>query len=303
MTAPAGRHFLDASLPTEAAPSISMNFDDISAVLLDCDGTLVPAAEEVHEECVRQTMREFFGKADIPYTNETEDRFKRIWTEGLGKGITNFYVAFEQSCTPQHQAKLSSVISDPLVFEGAYEHRYVTSDLSALVQVRAGMEKFIDEAKAAGVPVAIVSNAKQKVLEATIRAAGLTHKVDLILGKDSVEALGFKAKPDGGSYLCAAELLSSNGGKEIDLGRSVGAEDTKTGLDSLRDAGVGQIIWCNNGTEKHSFMEEPPVPVTVITFVNGDFYDDYRATVSGDAAVEKPAFVADTAHDMRRHLQ
>lgn len=229
------------------------------ALLIDCDGTLILNAEDMHENCVWETLKKpllSYGvsesRIDILYKE-----YKAIWEKALGGGIDNFYNTFFSSMTFDIQASLRKGFPQGAsVFEKAYEDLYINGSHEGLI-VRPGMADLLRRAKAEGVPIALVSNAKQSVLEASAKATGLKNYFDIILGKDVVQNMGYTPKPSGGSYILAQKMLYETTGKEVSLADSIGFEDTQTGLHSLKEACVGKIVWCNNGSEIQSAIEEP----------------------------------------------
>lgn len=207
-----------------------------SVLLIDCDGTLVPKAELMHEACVERTLQKLHQAHTVSYDRE---EFHKVWMAGLGKGIGPFYYQYLTHVPGLHE-KLGNDI-DVLVemFEAAYEKAYIDFVQIEKPELRHGMQDLITESKKHGLPVAIVSNANQAVLEATVYASGV-RGIDLIIGKDTVEDQGYQAKPEPGSYLYACDLLG------VDVRKAIGLEDSPSGYKSLQNAGVALKIFCQN---------------------------------------------------------
>jgi len=192
------------------------------------------------------------NKASISFDNSL---FESVWIAGLGKGINNFYTVYRDSIVDTTaRTSLDNVCASADVFEGIYEARYIKiADSVAnnkkkyvayygyFFDLRKGVQKLINAANDKSIPVAVISNAQQATLEATLKASGV-RGVGLVIGKDTVESAGYAAKPAGGSYLYGCDLLG------VKPENTLGAEDSNTGYASLVDAGVLTTIFCRNAS-------------------------------------------------------
>jgi beta-phosphoglucomutase-like phosphatase (HAD superfamily) len=211
-------------------------FKHYKALLIDCDGTFVLNAEDIHKECVASTMRSVHERNGVPFG---ENHFDHVWQEQLGRGIGNFYLAYTAS-VPELKSKLTGNPAERAKnFEADYEACY-KSQLHNNLVIRYGLAPLVKAAKREGLSVAIVSNARQSILEHTFACCGMGDDLDLILGSDTVEAAGYKMKPDGGPYIYACQLLN------VDPRDTVGFEDSISGYKSLVNAGVGFRVYCQN---------------------------------------------------------
>lgn len=213
-----------------------MSFD---GYLFDCDGSVVKNAELIHGKSVKLTLQDIFRKAglDLP-----DDYFENTWVEQLGKGIANFYDTFAGGLDTAHQALVHQFSGHAAGFEQQYEQHYcdwARSGEAGLI-VRKGLGSIVTMANDTNAPFAIISNAKQAVLNATVESSKIEGQIALVAGKDTVEAAGYKAKPEAGSYLYGCDTLG------LDPARCLGLEDNVSGLTSLVRAGVGTIIFCQN---------------------------------------------------------
>jgi HAD superfamily hydrolase (TIGR01509 family) len=94
-----------------------------------------------------------------------------------------------------------------------------------------GALELIAALRAAGVPVGLVSNSTRAFVDAALQAAGLTGTFAVTVVADEVAA----PKPAPDAYLAAAAALGA------DPARCVALEDSPTGLESARAAGMTTI--------------------------------------------------------------
>ena len=117
---------------------------------------------------------------------------------------------------------------------------------SGQVAPRPGILELMDDAKAAGMPVAVCSASTKGAVIFVLgsllgkdRFAGL----DLVMAGDDVPL----KKPDPTIYKVAAERLG------VDPSRCMVIEDSMIGLAAARGAGMRCIITCHSGTVAQSF--------------------------------------------------
>ena len=108
------------------------------------------------------------------------------------------------------------------------QHVDVHSRLTAALQPRDGIVALIDEAFAAGVPMAVASNSPRWWVQARVDAAGLAHALRTIVSVDEATA----PKPDPAPFREACAALA------VDPKSSVAFEDSSTGVRSARAAGL-----------------------------------------------------------------
>lgn len=110
-------------------------------------------------------------------------------------------------------------------------HELVMAELPKGVPPMPGAFDLVDALRAAGTPVALVSNSARDFVELALRTADVGERFDVILTRDDVE----HGKPAPDLYLEACRRLGAA------PGRSVGLEDTNTGIAALRAAGLFAI--------------------------------------------------------------
>jgi sugar-phosphatase len=178
----------------------------VSALLLDLDGTLVDS-EPLH----RRGYESYFAHRgwDVPDLS--------IFT---GRRAADVFAV-----EPGPWAGL-----DPeAVVEGVLRH--VPDEAAVAVP---GARELIEAARAAGVPVAIVTSAGRPWVERSLTdslSLGLDSVDEVVTGRDVVAG-----KPDPAGFALACERLGA------DPGRAVAAEDSPAGVRAARAAGVRRVI-------------------------------------------------------------
>ncbi len=107
-------------------------------------------------------------------------------------------------------------------------HGLVMHEGAQGVEPMPGAGDLLAALEAAGTPVALVSNSVREFVELTLRAAGLRDRFGVVFAREDVT----HPKPAPGLYLAACEALGA------DPRRSVGLEDTATGIAALKSAGL-----------------------------------------------------------------
>lgn len=107
-------------------------------------------------------------------------------------------------------------------------HELVMAELPKGVEPMPGALELVDALRETGAPVALVSNSARDFVELALATAGVGERFDAVLTRDDVE----HGKPAPDLYLEACRRLGAA------PGRSVGLEDTATGVASLRAAGL-----------------------------------------------------------------
>ncbi|MFL5843300.1 MAG: HAD family hydrolase [Solirubrobacteraceae bacterium] len=105
-------------------------------------------------------------------------------------------------------------------------HELVMAEVGRGVEPMPGAIELIDALRAAGTPVALVSNSAREFVELGLRGAGIYERFDAVFAREDVE-LG-KPAPD--LYLAACAALGA------DPAASVGLEDSDTGVAALKAA-------------------------------------------------------------------
>ncbi len=226
----------------------------VQALLFDVDGTIALNAEEIHKNCVKQTLAENYARQSIDFD---EQEFERIWKKNLGGGIKPFFADFLKEHGDLRTTPKNSIfkIDQKLRLEQAaiLEKEYLGNYLSSqeVLKLREGVTKMLELSKTLGIPVFAISNATQVVLEHTLtRVLEVTgYGMDdfkEVAGQDKIkqqkdpEGKFYQVKPYGGSYMYICHKYG------LDPAHCWGFEDSFKGYLSLDHAGVGTRFWCQN---------------------------------------------------------
>ncbi|MCW2992037.1 MAG: family phosphatase [Solirubrobacterales bacterium] len=110
-------------------------------------------------------------------------------------------------------------------------HDLVMAEVERGVEPMPGAVALIDALRAAGTPVALVSNSAREFVELGLRGAGLDDRFDAVFAREDVE----HGKPAPDLYLAACAALGA------DPAACAGLEDSSTGVAALKAAGMFAI--------------------------------------------------------------
>lgn len=110
-------------------------------------------------------------------------------------------------------------------------HQLVMAELTNGVEPMPGAFALVDALRAQGTPVALVSNSARDFVALALATAGVGERFDVVLTRDDVA----DGKPAPDLYLAACAALGA------EPARSVGLEDTATGIASLKAAGLTAV--------------------------------------------------------------
>ena len=207
----------------------------MDALLFDCDGVLVDTERDGHRVAFNRT----FAEAKLPVEWSVE-RYGELLTTGGGKErILRF---FEEAGWPVWHAERDDFV--------ALLHKRKTELFTELVEtgalpLRPGVARLVDEALAAGIPVAVCSTSHER----SVRAI-----VSVLLGPDRAARIPIFAgdvvkakKPDPAIYRLAAETLA------VAPERTVVIEDSHIGLLAAKRAGMSCIVTVSPYTQAEDF--------------------------------------------------
>lgn len=181
--------------------------DGTQALLFDCDGTLVDSLS-LYRVCWRQVFgRHGFEMADDWFAHHA------------GNDVHAFV---RQAFPDASEDARTAIIDEGMALFMASTH--LIEPLEHVVEVA--------RAHHGRIPMAVVSSGLGHAVRESLDAVGITGLFDVILTLDDVEA--GKPAPDG--YLRAIELLG------VDAAHCVAYEDSATGIDSARAAGVPTVV-------------------------------------------------------------
>lgn len=224
----------------------------LRAVVFDCDGVILES-EDLHRVAYNATFEEF----DV--RNEDDSPEQIVWTEefynefqnqvGGGKPKMRWYFnkygwptsnLGPAPTTDEEKEKLIDELQD---WKSTKYQDFITS---GKVPPRPGVVRLMDEARAAGLKVAVCSAATKSSVEVTLKA---------LIGKDRFETLDVfmagddvpKKKPDPIIYVLAAEKLG------VDASECLVIEDSLIGLQAALGAKMKCVVTHTPSTASQDF--------------------------------------------------
>lgn len=192
----------------------------IEALIFDVDGTLAET-EELH----RRAFNESFAAAGLPWYWGRED-YRALLTTSGGKERMARY-AVERGVDPAGLG-IAGMHADKTA-------RYIGLMAAGRIHPRPGIVELIQEARTAGLRLAIATTTSRPNVAAVcnaIFAAPADEVFDVIAAGDEVAA----KKPAAEVYQLALRRLG------ITPGRAVAFEDSRNGLHAARSAGIACIV-------------------------------------------------------------
>ncbi|MGD0121600.1 MAG: HAD-IA family hydrolase [Candidatus Limnocylindrales bacterium] len=215
----------------------------MTALILDCDGTLADNERYGHLPAFNQAFREF--GLPVEWSEEEYGRLLRIagGRERMATLLTPEFVK-AAGLPPDRKAQLAKV---------ARWHRrkteiYVEMVVEGRIPPRPGVRRLIAEALEAKWTLAVASTAAEPSVRAVLdRAAGpdLAAQFSLVLTGDSVP----NKKPAPDVYLIALQRLG------VDPAEALVIEDSRSGLLAATAAGVRCVVVVSSFTQAEDFSE------------------------------------------------
>jgi HAD superfamily hydrolase (TIGR01509 family) len=178
------------------------------AVAFDCDGTLVDT-----EPCWSHAQTELFASRGLVFSTAHE-------------------LAFYGMALPARCALIAQIFGEPGDVQAiSDELQYlVTERISAAAAPRPGAQELVALVSSA-VPVAVVSNAPQSLIDISLKRAGLDGMFPVIIAAEAAP----RPKPAPDPYLIACTSLG------VSPAHTLAIEDSATGLRSARAAGLATL--------------------------------------------------------------
>uniref|UniRef100_A0A383WAR1 Uncharacterized protein n=1 Tax=Tetradesmus obliquus TaxID=3088 RepID=A0A383WAR1_TETOB len=221
-----------ASLTAKALPE---------ALLFDCDGVLVDTERDGH----RVSFNEAFKQKGLDHAWGVELYGKLLEIGGGKERMTKYFKDVEDQepfkSTKDLEARKTLV---------AELHKLKTDLFMQLVEtgampLRPGVRRLVEEAVAAGVPVAVCSTSNERAVSSIVRVM-LGEKVASIMRVFAGDVVP-KKKPDPAIYLLAAKELGVN------PARCVVVEDSRIGLQAAKAAGMTCVVTKSSYTQNEDF--------------------------------------------------
>jgi HAD superfamily hydrolase (TIGR01509 family) len=168
---------------------------------------------------------------------DTEEAWTRAETELFRRHGSTFTFAHKRELIGSSHTvaagKLEAMLDQP--GQGldlmAELHALVMAEAAHDVEPRPGAVALVDALREAGIPIAVASNSPRAFLDQVLRTAGVADRFAVTVAGDEVP----HPKPAPDIYLEACRRLGA------DPARSVGIEDSPTGAEAARAAGLTVI--------------------------------------------------------------
>lgn len=214
----------------------------LRALLLDVDGTLADTERHGH----RPAYNRAFRKLGLGFRWGPK-LYRKLLEQPGGKERLLHYV---NQYKPELGEHAPAFAADPQNWvrqvHGLKSHYFKRYLRKGQVPLRPGVARLIREADAAGLRVALVSNASRASLKPVLRyglGEELAERIDLVVCGEDVQ----RKKPAPDTYLLALSKLGL-GPREC-----VALEDSAVGLRAAVAAGVPTIVTTNANTEDEDF--------------------------------------------------
>ncbi len=234
----------------------------LKALLFDLDGTLADTEAQGHRPAYNSAFKDL-GLA----WKWGPKLYRKLLNMPGGRERVRHYVEAYQ---PEHGDQSVDELVEAV--HSAKSRHYAKRLERGKIPLRPGVRRLIEEAKALGVQVAIVTNASRASIEPFLAHAmgpGLIDKVDLVVGSEDVRA----KKPCPDLYELALERLG------VPAGHCVAIEDSDVGLQAARSAGLTTLVTVNSNTRKQAFddavlvvdsLGEADMPVEILDSLGAD---------------------------------
>jgi HAD superfamily hydrolase (TIGR01509 family) len=210
-------------------------------LIFDCDGVIVDTERDGH----REAFNAAFEAVGIPDRWDVETYGELLAIAG---GKERMRAWFDRGGWPAAAADRTAFVQEL--------HRRKTDLFMEIIAagrlpLRPGVARLVDEAIAAGVPLAICSTSNERAVQLVAeRMLGSERRTRFLILAGDVVA---KKKPDPGIYLLAAERLRARPGS------CVVVEDSRNGLLAARAAGMRCVITKSRYTRTEDFGEADAV--------------------------------------------
>ena len=195
----------------------------LEAVIFDVDGTLAET-EETH----RLALNETFAAFGLPWFWDQATYRRLLRVMGGKERLRHFIEHDRPPMAAQALARLNEI-------HAAKNARYATKVRAGAVQLRPGVARLIDEARGAGLRLAIATTTSLPNVEALLQATlgvGGPDLFDVIAAGDLAAA----KKPAPDIFLLALRQL------RLAAEQAVAIEDTEQGLAAAKSAGLVTLV-------------------------------------------------------------
>ncbi len=211
----------------------------LQALIFDVDGTLADTERDGH----RVAFNQAFAEAGLDWQWSVELYGELLAVTG-GKERMQFYLDRDRSDWPRPD-NLKQLIAD---LHAAKTRHYTQLLAEGAIPLRSGVRRLLDEARQAGLRLAIATTTTPANVTALLEhalAANSSDWFEVIAAGDIVP----DKKPAPDIYFYALEKMG------LDPSECVAFEDSYNGLVSARQANLQTIITINDYTREHDFAD------------------------------------------------
>ncbi|KAJ3676915.1 hypothetical protein LUZ60_002639 [Juncus effusus] len=231
--------------------SLAASPSSLHALIFDCDGVILES-EHLHRQAYNDAFEHFNVRCSSSESLYWDSDFYDVLQNQIGGGKPKMRWYFGENGWP-----VSSIFETPPSSDSDREklvdilqdwktERYKGIIKSGTVEPRPGVIRLMDEAKGAGINLAVCSAAtKSSVVLCLENLIGLDRfrDLDCFLAGDDVK----EKKPDPSIYITAAEKLGVEGKNCLVV------EDSVIGLQAAKGAGMSCIITYTSSTANQDF--------------------------------------------------
>lgn len=215
----------------------------LRALCFDLDGTLADTERLGH----RPAYNEAFKAVGLPWRWGPKLYRKLLQQPGGGRDRLRHYM---DTYNPEYADGCELDTSDPEALISAL-HARKSDHFKKLVTkgdvpLRTGVSRLFEEAHAAGLRLAIVSNASRSTVGPILSHSigkNITDRLDVVLCGDE----GIRKKPSPDLYLEALRRL------DVSPSEAVAIEDSRLGLRAAIGAGIPTVVTLNQNTQDEDF--------------------------------------------------
>ncbi|KAF6261761.1 HAD-like domain-containing protein [Scenedesmus sp. NREL 46B-D3] len=226
----------------------------LKALVFDCDGVILES-EDLHRRAYNATFQHFNVQCGVAGVVDWDEQFYDMLQNTVGGGKPKMRWYFKRMGWPSSSIlagrKPGSEQDEALLIDTLQDwktdkYQQMLGERSGEVPPRPGVLQLMDDARAAGLKVAVCSAATKSSVVFTLKnllGEQRFNSLDCFLAGDDVD----KKKPDPKIYNVAAQRLG------VDPGECVVIEDSTIGLQAALGAGMRCIITYTPSTKQQEF--------------------------------------------------
>lgn len=241
---------------------MTMNQADLEALIFDVDGTLADTERDGHREAFNRAFKE----AGLDWYWDEALYGELLAVTGGKERMRHYLDTHRPSQPPQGSAERESLYARFPDLHKAKTRHYLAMLAEGVIGLRPGVRRLIDEARTAGLRLAIATTTTPANVTALLENSlepGSCDWFEVIAAGDIVPA----KKPAADIYHYALERMN------LSADRCMAFEDSENGIRSSVGAGLATLVTINGYTADHDFtaavlvvdnLGEPGAPMNVL---------------------------------------